>query len=79
MGLLGGEDHICGQKPTIQCVTILGSCKIHSISSLDHVNSELFLMWELSCFYPTCVDEGKKRIVTILNMPCLGRPSHWYV
>jgi hypothetical protein len=42
------------------CVTILGFCKMHSISSLDHEDSELFLMQELSCFCPTCVDGSEK-------------------
>jgi hypothetical protein len=42
-----------------RCVTILSSRKMHSISSLDHANLELFLMRQQSCFYPTCIDGGE--------------------
>lgn len=40
--------------------TISGSHKMHSISSLDHLNSQFLLICELSCFYPMCVDGGEK-------------------
>ncbi len=49
------------------CVKIVESHKMHSISSLDHSNSKLFLMQELSCFYPTCVYGGEEEDYDNIN------------
>jgi len=43
-----------------RCVTIPSSCKMHSISSLDHANLKPLLMREHLCFYPTCFDGGEE-------------------
>ncbi len=52
------------------CVIIVGPHKIHYISSLDHSDSELLLMQELSHIYAQHVlMEVKRRIMTTLNIP----------
>jgi hypothetical protein len=43
-----------------RCVTIPSSCKMHSISSLDHANLKPLLMREQLCFCPTCIDGGEE-------------------
>jgi hypothetical protein len=43
-----------------ECATINGSRKTHSMSSLDHLDSQLLLICELFCFYPMHVDGGEK-------------------
>jgi hypothetical protein len=42
------------------CAIISGYCKMHSISSLNHLDSQLLLICVLSCFYPMCVDGGEE-------------------
>ncbi len=42
------------------CVIVTSFHKMHSISSLDHLDSELLFMQKLSCLCPTCVDWGEE-------------------
>lgn len=53
------EDAVDRSQP-YGCVTIECSRKIHSISSLSHIDYELLMMREVSCFCPTCMDGGEE-------------------
>lgn len=39
---------------SLMVVIVSGLCKLHSISSLDHIDLEILMICELSYFYPMC-------------------------
>jgi hypothetical protein len=45
---------------SLMVVTMSGLCKMHSISSLDHIDLEILMICELCYFYLMCVNENEE-------------------